>query len=232
VIVPVCLLTLLVFGGNAILLFCWWPLAIYQIFSARKKILNCVLASITFENLAPYATFLLIIVWMVSKSYFQTSDQAAFDDLFWHSVKTFLLAISVVLLIAFLISFRSHLLSWLDDHRFLLYTISTRAKYNFATLLSSLPFNKVELFIFAYLGMLSELGWFAKALVLANIASMPLNFSASLFIPQFIAALREKDLSKSNGIFLKYRESTFHLTIAFGVSLFLSELGTSTCVGY
>ncbi|MEQ8903312.1 MAG: hypothetical protein RID11_06065 [Roseovarius sp.] len=221
--VTLCLLAQFIFDGSIILLFCWWPFAVYQIFAARMKMSNNVLSSITCENLAPYATYLTIVMWLILYNASDTMDQTAFADMFRQAAGTLLLIISAALLIAFLIFFRSHLLSWKEEPRFLLHTMSTRAKYNFGTLLSSLPFNKVELFIFAYLGMLNEAGWFAKALVLANIASMPLNFSASLFVPNFIAALREKNLMKSNGVFLKYRRSTFYLTIA--VSLFAILVG-------
>lgn len=214
VIAAVCIVSSLIFNVNAFLLFLWWPFAIYQIFAARMKISNNVLSSIFFENVAPHMTFLSIIVSMLV---FNASELVAFTFSFQNSIEILLMVISPILFVGFLLYFRYHLRSWASDIRFLIDSLSTRAKYNFGTLLSSLPFNKVELFIFAYFGMMSEAGAFAKVLVLANITSMPVNFSASLFIPQFVAALREKEVEISSEIFLKYRKLAFRLTLGISI---------------
>ncbi len=207
---------------------CWGGLACIQVIAAYAKVNNMVLRALLFENAAPYILFATSVM-LVSLGWMKSDGEHGEFSAAFSLVSIYLFSIVHLVSVFYL---RSKLgLSFgygLRHLRYMFLAFRERAKHNLVTIVSSLLFNRVELFVFGALGMFAEAGLFAMALIVGNIASMPHNFASSIFVPKFVQYLRANNLAGARSLFCRSRRSvsvatTFLCILIVGGAICYSE---------
>lgn len=199
-------------GATAVLV-CWGGLACLQVIAAHAKANDETLTSIFFENATPY--LLLAGAILITLAIVGADDEGG--------AIRFIAVFSSVSIVVFNISHIASIIylrtrigasfgHGLRRAGHIVKAFRARAKHNLVSILSSLLFNKVELFIFGAAAMYAEAGLFAKALIIGNIASMPHNFGSSIFLPRFIRDLKQGSLDSARAYLVACRVSVSIVT--------------------